>query len=54
MDTLTLLSLHLGFFFFFPTAENVVSAWMKEQEYQACFDAHYKSGNTQSISLQRK
>lgn len=27
---------------------------MNEQEYQACFDVHYKSGNRKSISLQGK
>lgn len=34
------------------TAEDVVNARMDEQEYQASFNIHYKSGNIQRISLQ--
>lgn len=52
MDTTLALQLLFTYFcFFFPTAENVVGAWMNEQEYQACFDIRYRYGITQSISL---
>lgn len=51
---LLLYSFSSPIFVSFSTAENVVSAWMNEQEYQASFDVHYKSGNAQSISLQAK